>query len=194
MIERFTRWRVAASAALLALASLPIGACNTAAVKRSYMSLDQDGSRKRTTFYTDTDKIYCIGELAIGRKDVSVTAALRTTALAPPPSGKPIPLASTLAVKDVTPGGTGSDIVASFEIVKANLDSPWPAGNFICELAIDGDVSATIPFQIVYPDCPLTPPQDGDSCAGFFLPQSKCAGALSAQTCVCSDDGSWQCR
>lgn len=193
MIEHSTRALNVARALLLALGALLVSACNTAAVKRSYMSLDQDGSRKRTTFYTDTDTIYCIGELAIGRKDVSVTAALLTTALSPPPSGKPLPFASTLAVKDVTPGGTGSDVVASFELLKSSLTAPWPAGDFSCELSIDGELAASNPFHILYPDCPLVPPQQGDSCAGFFLPKSTCAGAISAQSCVCSDDGSWQC-
>ena len=183
--------RKTAGLALLCLCAL---SCNTAAVKHSYMSLDQDGDRKRTVFYTDTEKIYCIGEMAIGRKDVSITAALRSTALAPPPSGASVPLASTLAIKDVTPGSTGSDVIISFEILKSNMSGPWPAGDFVCELSIDGELSASVPFQIEYPDCPLAPPFDGDSCAGFYLPQSTCVGALSAQSCVCGDDGVWQCR
>ncbi|MET0792856.1 MAG: hypothetical protein ABW061_15150 [Polyangiaceae bacterium] len=184
-------WRKATGLALFAIIAT---ACNTAAVKHSYMSLDQDGNRKRTVFYTDTDKIYCIGEMAIGRKDISITAALRTTALAPPPSGTLAPLASTLAVKDVTPAATGSDVLVAFQIVKSDMKAPWPAGDFVCDLAIDGELSASIPFQIEYPDCPLAPPRAGDSCAGFFLPQSECVGALSAQRCVCTDDGVWQCR
>jgi hypothetical protein len=194
MIEPIAGLPALKHAAKLAILSLCIASCNTAAIKRSYMSLDQDGSRKRTLFYTDTQDIYCIGEMAIGRKDVSITAALRSTALAPPPSGRPIPLASTLAAKDVTPGQTGSDIVVSFQILKSDMRDAWPAGDFSCDLSIDGELSASVPFQIAYPDCPLVPPQNGDSCAGFFLPLSKCSGAISAQGCVCSDDGSWQCR
>jgi len=184
-------WPQAAGIALLGLSLM---SCNTAAIKHSYMSLDQDGSRKRTQFYTDTEKIYCIGEMAIGRKDVSVTAFLRTTALAPPPSGAKLPLAGTLAAKDVTPGGTGSDILVSFQLLKSKTEDPWPAGDFTCELSIDGELTATVPFQILYPSCPVEPPLNGDTCAGFFLPRSSCAGALSAQTCVCSDEGDWQCR
>jgi hypothetical protein len=189
--KRAGRWRKAVGGVLLGLSLM---SCNTAAVKHSYMSLDQDGRRKRTQFYTDTDKIYCIGELAIGRKDVSITAFLRTTALALPPSGMKVPLASTLAAKDVSPSSTGSDILVSFELLKSKTADPWLAGDFNCELSIDGELAASIPFQILYPTCPVQPPRHGDSCAGFFLPRSSCVGALSAQTCVCSDDGEWQCR
>jgi hypothetical protein len=195
MTEHCTGWRLHTRATLLVLlllSAFPTG-CNTAAVKRSYMALDQQGDRKRTTFYTDTEKIYCIGEMAIGRRDVSITAALRTTALAPPPSGQPRPLASTLAVEDVSPGGTGSDVIVAFEFVKPELSAPWPAGSFSCDLSIDGELVASVPFRILYPDCPLAPPQQHDSCAGFFLPQSKCTGAISRQTCECTDEGSWEC-
>jgi hypothetical protein len=178
----------------LALLSVCLISCNTAAIKRSYMSLDQDGSRKRSVFYTDTDEIYCIGELAIGRKDISVTAALRSTSLAPPPSGSSVPLASTLASKDVSPSSTGSDVVVSFQLLKSNLKAPWPAGDFGCDLSIDGELSASVPFQIAYPDCPVQPPLDGDTCAGFFLPHSVCVGAISAQSCECNAAGNWQCR
>lgn len=168
--------------------------CNTAAVKHLYMSIDQDGSRKRTVFYTDTDKIYCIGELAVGRKDLTITATVRSTALAPPPSGEPLPYASTLAVKDVTPGGTGSDVVASFEILKSDMKAAWPAGDFACDIAFDDESVSSTSFRILYPDCPAAPPLPGESCAGFFLPQSTCQGAMSAQTCVCLEQGTWQCR
>ena len=178
----------------LALLCCLVVSCNTAAVKHLYMSLDQDGSRKRTVFYTDTDKIYCIGELAIGRKDVTITATIRSTAAAPLPSGEKYPFASTLAVKDVTPGGPSGEVVTSFEIVKGDMEGPWPAGDFVCDLALDDAVESSTSFQIRYPDCPAAPPLHGESCAGFFLPQSTCSGAVTAQTCVCLEQGTWQCR
>lgn len=179
--------------ALMLLCSLAVS-CNTAAVKHLYMSLDQDGSRKRTVFYTDTDKIYCIGELAVGRKDVSITATIRSTASAPLPTGESIPFASTLAAKDITPGGTGEDVIASFEILKGNMDGPWSAGDFVCDLSIDADVVDSTAFQIQYPQCPAVPPFNGEPCEGFFRPQSTCVGGITAQTCVCSTEGDWKCR
>ena len=194
MTERFTLVRFSRGAAALAVLCSIAAGCNTAAIKHSYMSLDQDGSRKRSMFYTDTENIFCVGEMAIGRKDVSINAAIRSTALAPPPSGTLVPLASTLAVKDVTPAATGSDVVVAFQLLKADSKDPWPAGSFVCDLAIDGELTDSVPFQIAYPDCPLMPPQGGDSCAGFFLPGSKCVGALSAETCLCTEEGIWQCR
>lgn len=168
--------------------------CNTAAVKRSYMSLDQDGNRKRTTFFTDTEQIYCIGELAVGRKDLSITASLRSVALARPSTGMYFPLASTLAVEDVTTGSTGSDVLVSFELLKTNAAAPWAAGDFVCDLALDGELEASVPFEIRYPDCPVAPPRSGDACAGFFLPESSCIGAHSDERCECTNAGVWQCR
>jgi hypothetical protein len=194
MTNGLTPASVAKQAVAIALLGLCAMSCNTAAIKHSYMSLDQDGNRKRTVFYTDTDKIYCIGELAIGRKDISITAALHSTALAPPPRGTSVPLASTLAVKDVSPSSTGSDVVVSFQLIKADMKSPWPAGDFTCDLSIDDELSASVPFQIAYPDCPVEPPLQGDNCAGFFLTGSVCVGAITAQSCQCSEAGSWQCR
>ena len=178
--------------ACLLLVALAVS-CNTAAVKRSYMSLDSDGNRKRTTFYTDTDKIYCIAELAVGRKDLSTTATLRSTALAPPPTGASFPVATTLAVEDVTAGSTG-DVLVSFELVKPNAKDPWLAGDYVCDLSLDGEVEASAPFRIAYPTCPVAPPRSGDVCAGFFLADSTCDGAVSAQRCVCTNEGVWQCR
>jgi hypothetical protein len=189
-----TSRRHIASRLLLLLAVVPLASCNTAAVEHSYMSLDSQGDRRRTVFYTDTDTIYCIGELAIGRKDVSVEGAFRATALAEPPTGDLVPTDTVLAVQDTSPDATGSDIVVAFQLIKtADPQGPWPAGKFACDLSIDGELEASVPFEIQYPACPFQPPSDGDQCAGFFLPQSQCAGADAAQSCVCSEAGVWRC-
>jgi hypothetical protein len=188
-----TEARLSSRTLSLALAALALVSCNTAAVKKSYMSLDSEGNRRRTVFYTDTDTIYCVGELALGRKDVSVEASFRSTALATP-KGDLVPIDAVLAVQDVSPGSTGSDVVVSFQLLKlANPTGPWPAGKFACDLAIDGEFEASAPFEIQYPPCPFQPPVTGDTCAGFFLPKSTCPGAVSPQTCTCTDHGVWQC-
>ncbi len=172
-----------------------LASCNSAAIKRGYMSLDNQGERRRTIFYTDTDSIYCIGELAIGRKDVTIAATFRALDFATPPKGDLVPTNTVLAVADENPGGTGDDIMATFQLIKTkDATAPWPAGKFVCELSIDGALEESIPFEIDYPECPLQPPLDGDACAGFFLPQSTCTGAITAETCVCSDGGAWQCH
>ena len=179
----------------LLLLSVPLLSCNTAAVKKSYMALDAEGNRKRSVFFTDTDSIYCIGELAVGRKDVSVEAALRSTALALPTTGELVPIESVIAVKDVSPASTGSDVKVSFQLLKVeHPKDPWQAGKFVCDLSIDGVVETSTPFEIQYPPCPFQPPIDGEGCAGFFLPQSVCPGAIAPQSCTCTDLGAWQCN
>lgn len=179
----------------LLLLSAPLLSCNTAAVKKSYMALDAEGNRKRSVFFTDTENIYCIGELAVGRKDLSVEATLRSTALALPTTGELVPIASVVAVKDVSPASTGSDVKVSFQLLKVeDPKAPWLAGKFVCDLAIDGEVETSTPFEIRYPDCPFQPPSDGEVCAGFFLPDNVCPGAISAQSCTCSQSGAWKCH
>jgi len=181
---------------LLALATVPaLVSCNTAAVKHGYMSLDAQGSRRRSTFYTDTDTIYCIAELAVGRADVTVQGTFRALDFSVPPKGDWVPTNTVLAVSDLATSTTGSDVIAAFQLIKkVDTSGPWPAGRFVCELSIDGELEESVPFEILYPDCPFQPPFDGDQCAGFFLPASSCPGAVTAQTCVCSDTGTWQCR
>lgn len=168
--------------------------CNTAAFKHTYMAMDQRGDRQRTVFYTDSDKIFCIGEMAIGRKGVTVTAELRQTAVTVPPTGQSAPIDGVLATKDVSPTETGSDIMVTFELKKSNAGGPWAAGQFICELTLDGVLEASVPFQIAYPGCPAQPPLAGDTCRGFFLPESQCQGANQSQDCVCAASGVWECR
>src|SRR3954452_15413417 len=61
---------------LLALELLP--ACpRTAGVDEVFMSLDEDGARRRNVFYTDTKSISCIAKVASGRKDVTFQLRLR---------------------------------------------------------------------------------------------------------------------
>lgn len=180
--------------ALALLCALGAVSCNTAAVKRGYMSLDAQGDRHRTIFYTDTDTIFCIGEMAIGRKDATLGATFRALDFASPPKGDYVATDTVLAVTDTVANSTGDDVTASFQLLKKRSMDPWPAGYFQCEISIDGVKEETIPFEIRYPDCPFQPSFDGDNCLGFFLPGATCPGADSAQTCVCSDAGAWQCR
>ena len=56
------------------LAAMTLAACDTAGFKRSYMALDGQGDRKRDAFYTDTEGIFCVAELASGVADVTVRA------------------------------------------------------------------------------------------------------------------------
>lgn len=164
--------------------------CETAGFKRSYMALDSNGERKRDVFYTDTEAIYCVVEMASGRADVTVTAQLRATALYIPPRGNPVDVDIVLAADEEAPGA-GDDITLSFEWERDG-DEPYPAGSFVCEVFLDGVLEAQLPFEVRYPDCPVAPIWDGLVCEGFVLPGAKCAGAVSPDICRC-ESGEWRC-
>jgi hypothetical protein len=153
------------------------------------MSLDQNGDRKRQHFFTDTESIYCVVELASGRRDVTVSAVIRATELFLP-SGA-VPVSQTFAVGEEAPGA-GDNLVVSFELEKEDAQEPFVPGRFACELYLDGHQEETVEFDVQYPACPVPPAVDGGRCADYFLPGSVCSGAAE-QSCVCSETGRWQC-
>ena len=87
--------------------------CETAGFKRAYMALDSAGDRKRERFFTDTEQIFCVGELASGRADVTVTAKLVAHELGST-DGSAAAGDVTLATEELAPG-KGEDLRVSFE-------------------------------------------------------------------------------
>jgi hypothetical protein len=182
----------------LVLASALIG-CNTAGFKRVFMSLDEQGSRKRTTFYTDTSTIYCVGELVSGRADVTVQSTIRAKTLYDPVSNAMLPAPGIGWLGEAAPGKTEGTFV-SFELVKsgtgaghASEKGPYSVGNYSCELAIDGQFEDAVEFAIAFPSCPMLPPVPGQLCAGWVRERSRCEGA-GARSCTCDGtSGAWQC-
>lgn len=170
---------------------LAVAGCETAAIKDSYVALDGQGVRKRTRFFTDTESIHCVAELANGREDTTLVVQLRSEELHQPGAKKPEKLRSVLAAEEsVVP--LGSDAVLSFEWKKPDEDTPYPAGSFLCEFYLNGELLAEAPFQVEYPECPVAPILPGASCEGFVAPGQKCPGAREKQTCQCSQ-GVWSC-
>jgi len=167
-------------------------ACDTSGFRDAYMALDSAGQRKREKFFTDTENVYCVGKLASGVDDLTVSAVLRAEQLYDPHSGDPIEVDYYLGVKDQAPG-KGKDITVSFLLERNQADDPYPAGKFSCELQLDGEVKERLPFEIAFPDCPEAPIVTGAACAGFVLEGSRCPGAL-ADACLCGADGVWQCH
>lgn len=166
--------------------------CDTSGFRDAYMSLDSAGKRQRDHFFTDTDKIYCVGKLASGVDDVTVSATLRAQQLYDPRDGHAYDVDYRLAISDEAPG-KGEDIIVAFELQRENTEDPFTAGKFVCELAIDGEVKEQLPFEVAFPDCPEAPIVGGGICAGFVLEGARCTGALSTP-CVCGTDGLWSCR
>lgn len=166
--------------------------CDTAGFSDAYMSLDSSGKRKREHFFTDTEDIYCVAKVASGVEDVTVSGSLRATRIYDPRGGKPMAVDYYLGVEDLAPGA-GSDITVSFKLAREDSDAPYLAGEFVCELAIDGEVRERVPFDVAFPDCPEAPIVNGALCGGFVLEGARCVGALK-EDCICKEDGVWSCR
>lgn len=173
-------------------ALLLTSACDTSGFRDAYMSLDSAGNRERTQFFTDTENIYCIGKLASGVDDLTVSATLRAEQIYDPHGGKPIDVDYYLGVEDTAPG-KGKDITVAFLWEHPESDEPYPAGKFVCELSLDGEVAERLPFEIAFPACPEAPIASGGLCAGFVLESARCTGALGTP-CTCGSDGVWSCR
>jgi hypothetical protein len=165
--------------------------CDTAGFTRAYLALDSAGNRKRERFFTDTESIFCVGEMASGVDDVTVTATLRASKLYDPRDGRPYDVNYVVGIGEEAPG-KGEDITVSFGLEKPDDATPYAAGQFECELAIDGEVKERLPFEIVFPSCPQAPIRGGEICAGFVLDGAQCEGA-EGDPCRCTEEGSWSC-
>jgi hypothetical protein len=170
---------------------LALCSCRSAGIKRAYMSLDAEGDRKREVFYTDTEAIFCVAEIASGRDDLSVGGALRATSFYSSVDGSRQPANALLAIEEEAPGA-GEDVRVSFELEIEN-DDPYPAGTFVCDLSLDGEVEESLPFEIRFPACPAAPLFSGLVCRDFVVEGSVCPGAFAGTNCTCAQSGTWEC-
>jgi hypothetical protein len=186
--------------ACLVVATIALS-CRTAGMRRAYMALDSEGLRQRTSFFTDTQSIYCIGELVSARDDVTVSAVIKSTALVDA-TGQLVPVQQIYTVAEQAPGHTQLSLT-SFAMLQtpagtstsmAPLDGvPYPAGQFVCELSIDGQLEESLSFSIDYPDCPTVPVAATISCQGWVKQGSRCPSSTPGQTCTCGTSGLWEC-
>jgi hypothetical protein len=180
-------------AAPLAFLSLGLLACETAGFKDTYMALDATGNRKRTVFFTDTESIYCVAEMASGVDDVTVTAKLRARTLYDEFTGQPYALGTIIGVEEQAPGA-GTDITVSFQVEKPDGSDTYPAGRLTCELYLDGKLESELDFEVRYPNCPFEPIEPESSCAGVVLRGARCPSP-SGGSCTCgSESGLWACE
>ena len=176
--------------AMLVLAFSGLG-CDAFGVKRAYLALDAQGDRKREHFFTDTEAIFCVAELASGIDDLTVTAELRQLASFSPLDGTRTSVDARSGVSEIAPGA-GEDLLVAFELERPSRDAPYPAGLFRCELSLNGELEVELDFRIDYPECPVVPVLAGIPCAGFVLFGATCSD-IAAQPCVCGESGTWEC-
>jgi hypothetical protein len=199
-VAMFYRWqhRLDQGAFLVGLCvTLSLTSCRTAGFKRVFAALDEQGNRKRTTFFADTTAIFCAGELVSGRTDVTVQATIRANELYDVRSDRLLPVRGIAWVGELAPGKTTGTVV-SFKLLKTPNGGPeedqlpYPVGTYTCELSIDGEPEDSVNFDIQFPACPVLPPTPDQSCAGWVRPGSQCEGA-GARICSCAESGVWQC-
>jgi len=171
--------------------ALALSACDTAGFKRSYMALDGEGDRRREVFFTDTEGIFCVAELASGVADVTVRADFEQRTLFSPADGSILRLQRFVGSAELAPG-VGEDLVAAFELQRSTADEPYVAGEYACLLYLNGKLESELTFEIHYPACPVAPVEAGVRCAGFVIEGSVCAG-LVGEDCICAGGGSWEC-
>jgi hypothetical protein len=162
------------------------------------MALDAAGDRRRTTFDTQTKNIFCVGELASGRADVTVSARIRAPLLLDRTSGQMVAADLTMGVGEVAPG-KGERTIVSFELqtpsdpTMGSIPQAYIPGSYVCELSIDGHLEEAVPFSIVYAECPKEPPLNEAPCAGWVRPGANCQGISPRIACNCGGEGLWSC-
>jgi hypothetical protein len=184
--------------AAIATAAVCAASCATAGVQRAYTALDSAGDRKRTAFFTDTQAIYCDVDYSSGRSDVTIDVRIRSTQLWSDADEQLVPVAAVLADGEVA-GQEGTDNTAGFQWLLATPDGgaaatqsvPYPVGDFICDVTLDGETVASVPFTVRFPSCPVPPVAPGVACAGWVQAGSICADALG-DSCTCTG-GVWTC-
>lgn len=172
------------------------------------MSLDEDGSRRRGVFFTDSISINCIAEVGVGRKDVTVEILIRQIAVAPLGSEDFETINAVVAATDFHPAVTQErPALLTLTMKPSSLDqdgrvkeddqAPYTAGSYICEVYLDGEKTKTVNFNIDYAPCPTKVIQHGTPCLGFYPSSRECpANGATGQpdpTCFCEDKG-WNCQ
>ena len=192
--------------ALVAGAGVLPACTSTANVTDVYMSLDEDGFRRRNVFFTDSKKIVCVVEAGIGRDNVTLETTIRrvqswdgerfvddnlvTSYREENPArtqGQPGKFSLVLAPTKITPDGR---VVEDDELA-------FPAGRYQCEVQLDGKPEGTAVFNVDFPPCPEVFITAGDKCEDFYKEGTVCpaSGLTGAPqpTCAC-EKGKWACQ
>ena len=162
------------------------------------MALDANGDRKRTQFFTDTQTIWCDVEYSSGRTDLTIDVRIRATSLWDDATQAKVPVDAVVSTGELA-GMQGTDSIAGFQWVVVQPGGgpapagtvPFPVGDFVCDVTLDGQSVASLPFDVDFPACPVPPVVTGADCSGWVEEGSVCPDAVG-DPCVCSK-GSWSC-
>lgn len=194
-----------ATATAIALASgasaLSATGCSTAGLRDAYTALDESGLRRRDVFFTDGTVLYCVAEVSSGREDLTVDALIRQTVAYDEAADKTTEVDIVAAIASSGPGrAQGVNVAVSLTPANAdgtpNEDGAFPVGEYLCEIYLDGELEASVPFRIDFPSCPAYAIAPNSACQGFFRRNTTCprfgASSLDKSECKCTD-GLWRC-
>jgi hypothetical protein len=200
--------------AALSIVALPLLSCtSTANVSDVWMSIDDDGARRRTVFFADSASVVCIAEVGVGRRDVTVEMFIRQIREVPPGTGGSEfqETNRVVAANEIHPGPTsgGRPALLALKMVPSTTDAsgntqendaaPFGPGSYRCEVVVDGKPAGETAFNIRYADCPPARIVKGQACAGFYAtdPPTACpaGGATSGPepSCTCGGPNGWDC-
>lgn len=177
------------------------------------MALDPEGNRKRNVFFTDSVAIVCVAEFASSRTDVTLNLKLHQLSRYDFATNQNVAFDSYPTEIELAPGVSARGKQA-LELVKVDATGkpddrlPFGAGDYQCEISLDGQKQKTVKFSILFPPCPDTRITNGTACLGFYKVDNQCpelgAGSTNPATCTCkatagppSDTnltgGNWSC-
>jgi hypothetical protein len=193
MLERARVASLILAPLLFALPALSVACTSTANVDDAYMALDGAGDRRRTVFYTDTASIFCVAEFASSRTDATINIKLHQLSRYDYVQNQIVGFDSYPAEVEIAPGATARSN-QSLELIKLDSDGkagdglPFQAGDYECQIFLDGKLQKSVKFSIQFPPCPDTRILANSTCLGFYRMGDKCPelGAASTQNLSCT--------
>ena len=190
------------------IAATALPACSTTAnVSEVWMSIDEDGARRRSTFFTDSAAVVCLAEYGNGRQDVTIEMLIRR--IRGTDFGQDAFREENIVTNaiDFRPGVTGTrPATAVLRLVPTKEEegklvqddeAPFAPGSYICEVRVNGELKGSAAFNIDYPDCPAAQILQDQRCEGFYVLDRECPRAgLTGEpqpTCSCTSKG-WDCQ
>ncbi len=172
---------------------LSVACTATANVDDAYMALDGAGDRKRNVFFTDTAQIYCVAEFAAVRKDVTLNIKLHQVSRYDFVQNQLVAYDAYPTEVEIAPGPSGRGLQSLLLIKEdakgAQTDGlPYQAGDYECQIFLDGQKQKTVKFSIQFPPCPDAQILANATCFGFYRIGDKCPelGAASQQQLFCT--------
>ena len=153
------------------------------------------------TSSTDGTVLYCVAEVSSGREDLTVDALIRQTVAYDEAADKTTEVDIVAAIASSGPGrAQGVNVAVSLTPANAdgtpNEDGAFPVGEYLCEIYLDGELEASVPFRIDFPSCPAYAIAPNSAYQGFFRRNTTCprfgASSLDKSECKCTD-GLWRC-